>query len=159
MEHDPLRCPTCDSRQPNLHPAAGDGGEVTKLCPDAFHDAPVVVLPGVVIRTPEEIADETAKLVPYEKADRTPAGPLQQLEQFTARWRGLDVQRLVSLLGAVTEHGSVALFAYAEDRAAVDVAAHYVSSYDERTGRFGVASRFGREAAERAYNQRLQELS
>lgn len=36
----PLRCPTCTSRQPNLHPAAGDGGEVTALCPDAFHPQP-----------------------------------------------------------------------------------------------------------------------
>lgn len=34
---DSLRCPRCDSRSPNLHPAAGDGGEVTGLCPDPFH--------------------------------------------------------------------------------------------------------------------------
>lgn len=34
---DPFRCPTCESRQPSMHPAAGDGGEVTSLCPDPFH--------------------------------------------------------------------------------------------------------------------------
>ncbi len=34
---DPLRCPTCTSPQPSMHPAVGGGGEVTHRCPDAFH--------------------------------------------------------------------------------------------------------------------------
>lgn len=34
---DPNRCPTCDSPQPSMHPAAGSGGEVTRICSDAFH--------------------------------------------------------------------------------------------------------------------------
>lgn len=34
-----LRCPTCSSPQPSMHPAAGDGGEVTSMCSDAFHGA------------------------------------------------------------------------------------------------------------------------
>lgn len=33
-----LHCPTCDSPQPSWHPAAGDGGEITKLCPDLYHN-------------------------------------------------------------------------------------------------------------------------
>jgi hypothetical protein len=37
-----LRCPTCTSREPRLHPAAGDGGEVTRVCPDAFHGGRVM---------------------------------------------------------------------------------------------------------------------
>ncbi len=34
----PNRCPTCDSPQPSMHPSAGSGGEVTRLCDDGFHD-------------------------------------------------------------------------------------------------------------------------
>lgn len=34
---DPLRCPTCDSPQPSMHPAAGGGGEVISICSDGFH--------------------------------------------------------------------------------------------------------------------------
>lgn len=50
---DPLRCPTCDSPQPSMHPAFGGGGEVTSLCPDPFHGAPAV--PG-----PQGVALEAA---------------------------------------------------------------------------------------------------
>ena len=32
----PAKCPTCDSRQPHLHPAVQVGGEV-ELCTDDFH--------------------------------------------------------------------------------------------------------------------------
>lgn len=39
-EPDPLRCPTCDSQQPSMHPAVGGGGEVTGLCADRFHAVP-----------------------------------------------------------------------------------------------------------------------
>jgi hypothetical protein len=34
-------CPTCGSKDPRLHPSAGDGGEVTKICPDEFHGEPI----------------------------------------------------------------------------------------------------------------------
>lgn len=32
-----MRCLTCGSTQPSMHPAVGGGGEVTKLCQDDFH--------------------------------------------------------------------------------------------------------------------------
>lgn len=32
-----LRCPTCGSPQPSMHPSVSDGGEVTGICRDAFH--------------------------------------------------------------------------------------------------------------------------
>jgi hypothetical protein len=35
-----LGCQTCGSRDPARHPAAGEGGEVTGLCPDSFHGEP-----------------------------------------------------------------------------------------------------------------------
>lgn len=38
VENDPLRCSTCGSRQPSMHPAVSGGGEVTSICPDKFHD-------------------------------------------------------------------------------------------------------------------------
>ena len=37
--HSPLSCQTCGSPQPSMHPAIGGGGEVTHVCPDAFHGA------------------------------------------------------------------------------------------------------------------------
>lgn len=35
--HSPLSCQTCGSPDPRTHPAVGGGGEVTSVCPDAFH--------------------------------------------------------------------------------------------------------------------------
>lgn len=35
------RCPTCSSRMPQLHPSAGEGGEVTARCPDVWHGTPM----------------------------------------------------------------------------------------------------------------------
>lgn len=32
-----MRCPTCNSPQPGMHPAVSGGGEVATICPDAFH--------------------------------------------------------------------------------------------------------------------------
>ncbi len=32
-----LRCPSCQSPAPGLHPAVSGGGEVTRICPDPWH--------------------------------------------------------------------------------------------------------------------------
>lgn len=32
-----MRCPTCGSREPRLHPATQAGGEVIRICPDPYH--------------------------------------------------------------------------------------------------------------------------
>jgi hypothetical protein len=32
-----MKCPTCGSTKPSMHPAVSGGGEVTKLCQDDFH--------------------------------------------------------------------------------------------------------------------------
>jgi hypothetical protein len=32
------RCPTCLARKPSEHPAVSGGGEVTRLCPDPYHE-------------------------------------------------------------------------------------------------------------------------
>ena len=34
---DPLKCPTCESPSPRMHPATQAEGEVIALCPDPFH--------------------------------------------------------------------------------------------------------------------------
>jgi hypothetical protein len=34
-----LKCPTCESPEPRLHPATQAEGEVTHICPDPFHGA------------------------------------------------------------------------------------------------------------------------
>lgn len=36
-DQDPLRCPICDSPDPQMHPATAAEGEVTAVCLDAFH--------------------------------------------------------------------------------------------------------------------------
>jgi hypothetical protein len=36
-ESDGLRCPTCDSPQPSMHPAVSGGGEVISFCSNGFH--------------------------------------------------------------------------------------------------------------------------
>lgn len=35
-----LKCPTCESPEPRLHPASQAEGEVTHVCPDPFHIRP-----------------------------------------------------------------------------------------------------------------------
>jgi hypothetical protein len=32
-----MRCPSCGSRDPKLHPATQSGGEVVHICSDEFH--------------------------------------------------------------------------------------------------------------------------
>lgn len=57
-----LRCSTCDSPEPRLHPATQAEGEVIALCPDLFHgdpyaggiDAPVIP-PRAKVRLPESV--------------------------------------------------------------------------------------------------------
>lgn len=34
-----LRCPACDSPEPRLHPAVQAGGEVSRICPDVWHQS------------------------------------------------------------------------------------------------------------------------
>lgn len=33
-----MKCPSCGSPSPRLHPAVQAGGEVYRICEDAFHD-------------------------------------------------------------------------------------------------------------------------
>lgn len=47
-----LRCPTCTSPQPSMHPAIGGGGEVTGLCGDAFHRVGLSLTPVVLAVDP-----------------------------------------------------------------------------------------------------------
>lgn len=37
LARDDLRCPTCGSTDPRMHPAVSGGGEVTDMCADSFH--------------------------------------------------------------------------------------------------------------------------
>lgn len=75
-ECDPLRCPTCDSPQPSMHPAVGGGGEITGLCPDAFHGTP---------QQPDLIAQVMAELI----VDR-PSGVLPTLASMQDRMNERD---------------------------------------------------------------------
>lgn len=65
------------------------------------------VVTGPTITPPDQL---DGRFIPYESADRTPAGPLQMLEEFTARHLGIDRRQLVSREGDILERGSVCLF-------------------------------------------------
>lgn len=85
------RCPTCTSREPRLHPAAGDGGEVTALCPDAFHvpsTMPTVYgIRGHRVMTAEEAAEAQRA---YEAAPL--AGIAQVRELIGPAWTHQDAR-------------------------------------------------------------------
>lgn len=102
--------------------------------------------------------EEPAELLPYEKVDRTPAA-LQHLEGMTANFLGIDPGMLVSLLGAIEDKGSVALFGETTELAHPVFRIYRIVSFDSQTQRFTHASRFDRQHAERAYDQRREELS
>jgi hypothetical protein len=114
--------------------------------------------PGVVILTPEQQAE--AARVPYEKADRTPDGPLLELHAFAAERLGVRMDVLVSLAGQVAKHGSVALFARnAEESAQVDPVGWVIASYDERYPTFKLQLRGTEAMARVAFAHRVQVLS
>ena len=98
-------------------------------------------------------------LIQTETFDRTPAGPLQQLEIFLAGHLQLSRALLVCHAGRELDHGSVALFARTAAEAAVDLDSWYVASYDARAGRFSVIMRYGEPAARHTYTQRQEELA
>jgi hypothetical protein len=70
---DPLRCPSCQSPSPRLHPAVSGGGEVTKICIDAFHgDTPheppaLAMVSGEIPERPPPVVHETAGAGPSHR--------------------------------------------------------------------------------------------
>jgi hypothetical protein len=119
--------------------------------------------PGTVVEPPartaayEPAATGADAPIPYEKADRTPQA-LQHLEAMAIDLLSLDPQRLVALLGAIEDKGSVAMFGEVE-KVGADFRIFRVVSFDAQTKRFTHASRFDRVLAERVYDQRRDELS
>jgi hypothetical protein len=75
-EPESLRCPTCNSPQPSMHPATAEGGEVCHICPDPYH------LPAEL---PEQLArvfrEQLGQVDQLEPADRLAEilGPLEPL--------------------------------------------------------------------------------
>jgi hypothetical protein len=116
-------------------------------------EAPEVLLPGVVVTEP----GAEPQLIPYEKADRSPAGPLLALHGFAAAHFGISPDLLVSLRGQITDHGSVALFARNAHEGDAEPASYVIASYDDR-GRLSITSRSLRRNAETGYSMRLAVL-
>ena len=113
--------------------------------------------PGTVVYEPAAVGDTA--LVPYEKADRTPAA-LQHLETMTSGILGIAPHWFVSLRGAVLDGGSVALFGEVRQPGqGPDFRLYRVVSYDGGSQKFSHASRIDRADAEHLYDQRVQELS
>lgn len=102
--------------------------------------------------------EEPMILIPYAKVDRTPAA-LQHLEGLLVSHLNLDGRLLVSLLGAIEDKGSVALFGQVDEPGHTAFRVFRVVSYDGRTGKFTHASRHDRSQAEHLYDQRREELS
>lgn len=121
--------------------------------------AAVLAPPGVVVKTPEELAAEGAQL-PYAKADRTPEGGLKELHAFAAEYFSINPDRLISLAGQVTEHGSVVLFARnALESAEVDPVGYAIASYDSRYEGFKMQLRGTEPMAREAFVRRVEVLS
>lgn len=120
--------------------------------------------PGTVVEPParaaayEPAATGPDAPIPYEKADRTPEA-LQHLEAMAADLLMINTQRLVCLLGAIEDKGSVALFGETVEPGDAAFRVYRVVSYDTQTKRFTHASRYERALAERVYDQRREELS
>lgn len=127
--------------------------------PTVSAPAPMPAIPGLVIT---EAGDPNMQLIPYEKQDRTPAGPLQLLEIFAAERLGIDRDLLVSLRGQITERGAVVLFGRNAEPAGMVPVGYVVASYDadeEGDVRLKIAERHTGQGADRAYASRLEALS
>lgn len=75
-------------------------------------DVPADLMPPGPIITPPDRLDP-ADRIPYPallQTDRTPAGPLQQLEAIAASQLGIDRRQLISRAGDIRQHGAAALF-------------------------------------------------
>jgi hypothetical protein len=121
---------------------------------DQHYEAASVV--GAVVYEPAVSGDDA--YVPHEKVDRTPSA-LQHLEAMTCELLAMESRWLVSLLGAIEDEGSVALFGELYAIGHPEFRLFRVVSYDTRTGRFTHASRIERADAEHLYDQRREELS
>lgn len=153
--------------------------EVAQALADATGPVPASLLmpAGVVITKPEDLAGNG--LLPYEKADRTPAGPLQMLEEFAAHYLGLDPGRLISMWGQICERGSVVAFRIITEPGRDETAGYAVTSYEpdapedlrvgslavadkqihEHGGKFRIAERASESGTLAAYQRRIGELS
>jgi hypothetical protein len=63
---------------------------------------------GLVITPPERLNGDGQ--IPYASTDRTPAGPLQELEAATAAHLDIDRRQLISREGEIREGGAACLF-------------------------------------------------
>jgi hypothetical protein len=126
-----------------------EGGPTKVVRHTPLEPPPPVVLPGVVVQEP----DPDLKLIPYEKADRSPAGPLLALHNFTAEYLGISPELLVSLRGQITDRGSVAMFARNSHPGDAEPIGYVVASYDDNPdgGRLWVTTRVTRLNADAAY--------
>lgn len=63
---------------------------------------------GPIITPPERLNGDGQ--MPYASTDRTPAGPLQDLEAATAAHLGIDPRQLISREGEIRDGGAACLF-------------------------------------------------
>lgn len=153
--------------------------EVAQQLADAAGPVPTSLLrpPGVVITKPEDLGE--ADLLPYAKADRTPAGPLQMLEAFTAVQLALDPDRIISMWGQICERGTVVAFRITTSPGRDETTGYAVASFEpgapeaglpvdlatarahigEHGGRFRIAERASEAGTLAAYMRRIGELS
>lgn len=115
---------------------------------------------GPTVTTPDQLAGQT--FIPYESTDRTPAGPLQELEQFTAQYLGIDPGQLVSREGDILDQGSAALFQLLPWPGAVQPVGWVVASHATDEGpdaRLRITTREWEDPARVAYAAALTRLA
>lgn len=119
-------------------------------------DPPSVAAPGLVITPPDQLA---GPLIPYASTDRTPDGPLQDLEPVAASAAGVVRDRLVSREGEVTNDGAACLFEIAphEGDQLGDGGSWVIAA--QRAGRLRLRLRHDEAAAREQYKEARQWLA
>jgi hypothetical protein len=141
------------------HRDEGGPARVARPTEDFLHGPAGQALGLLATAAYEPAAVGDTALIPYEKADRIPAA-LQHLEAMTSDLLGIAPHWFVSLLGAIEDKGSVALFGEVrQPGSGPEFRLYRVVSYDTRTSKFTHVSRHDRAHAERLYDQRREELS
>lgn len=105
-----------------------------------------------IVSTPEQLAGQ--RLIPYESTDRTPAGPLQELETATAAYLGIDPGQLLSREGNIlADGGSAALFQLLPWPGAIEPIGWVIASHASGEGdaRLRITSRGWEDPARVAY--------
>lgn len=111
---------------------------------------------GPTVTLPDQLVGQV--LIPYERVDRDPAGPIQMLAQFTARHLEINPDQLVGREGDLLEHGTAAALFQLLAYPGADESVGWVIASTGPGARFRVTTRNNEHAARVAYAAQLHLL-